>query len=155
MGKMGFADEGTAGDEGRDKVYDELKHLFSPEFLNRIDEVVYFHRLDQKHIRKIVDLMLRELNERLSERGIELVFSPAVKRFLAEKGFDEKFGARYLRRTVQGEVEDALAMELLKGSLGGSNRIRVSVKSRSISFKPLVDPDARPEDPVREPAGVS
>jgi ATP-dependent Clp protease ATP-binding subunit ClpC len=131
------------GDEGG-KVYDELTHLFSPVFLNRIDEVVYFHRLDQKHIRKIVDLMLRELNDRLSERGIELVFSPAAKRLLAEKGFDEKFGARYLRRTVQGEVEDALAMELLKGSLGGSTRIRVSVKSRSICFKPFAGPDSRP-----------
>ena len=155
MGKMGFADERTAADHGREKVYDELKHLFSPEFLNRIDEVVYFHRLDKKHIRKIVDLMLRELNERLSERGIELVFSPAAKRLLAEKGFDERFGARYLRRTIQGEVEDALAMELLKGSLAGSARIRVSVKSRSICFKSFVDSDSRPENTVREPAGVS
>ena len=155
MGKMGFAHERAAGDEGRDKVYDELKHLFSPEFLNRIDDVVYFHRLDRKHIRKIVDLMLLELNERLGERSIELVFSPAAKRFLAEKGFDEKFGARYLRRTVQGEVEDALAMELLKGSLEGADRIKVSVRAGSICFRPIMDPDKRPEGPVREPAGVS
>ncbi len=155
IGKMGFAGERTAAEDGREKVFDELKHLFSPEFLNRIDEVVYFHRLDRKHIRKIVDLMLQELNERLRERSIELVFSPAAKRLLAEKGFDEKFGARYLRRVVQGEVEDALAMELLKGSLGESTRIRVTVKSRSISFKPFDDGPSKPGKPAREPAGVS
>ena len=136
LSKMGFSHARDTAREDRDKVFDEVRRLFSPEFINRIDEIVYFHRLEKKHIRKIVDLMLSEVSGRLKERGIELVYSPRVKSYLADKGFDEKFGARYLRRTIQGEIEDNLAFELLRGRFEGCNTLFVGVRANSIHFRP-------------------
>jgi len=136
LSKMGFSHARDMAREDRDKVFDEVRRLFSPEFINRIDEIVYFHRLEKKHIRKIVDLMLAEVSGRLKERGIELVYSPRVKSYLADKGFDEKFGARYLRRTIQGEIEDNLAFELLRGRFEGCKTLFVGVRANSIHFRP-------------------
>ncbi len=136
LSKMGFSHARDTAREDRDKVFDEVRRLFSPEFINRIDEIVYFHRLERKHIRKIVDLMLAEVSGRLKERGIELVYSPRVKSYLADKGFDEKFGARYLRRTIQGEIEDNLAFELLRGRFEGCKTLFVGVRANSIHFRP-------------------
>ena len=136
IGKMGFSNEspetGTV-----EKVGEELKRLFSPEFLNRIDEVVYFHKLDRGHIRKIVDLMLDRINGKLWERKIELVFSTGVKKYLIERGFDENYGARNLRRVIQGEIEDSLANELLKGSIRENVRLKVMLKGKTIAFKSI------------------
>lgn len=154
MGKMGFS-RGEAADSGKDKVFDELKRLFSPEFINRIDEVVYFHRLEKQHIRQIVDLMLNEVNTRLKERPLELTFSPKVKSFLAERGFDERFGARYLRRAIQSEIEDALAFELLKGGFKECKKIYVGIKSNAIYFKPVDDISCTPEDAEKEEVNIS
>jgi ATP-dependent Clp protease ATP-binding subunit ClpC len=137
LGKMGFSDGAALGDAEKDRVFDELKRLFSPEFINRIDEVVYFHRLERKHIKKIVDLMLAEVNLSLMDRGLELVYSPKAKSHLAEKGYDAKFGARFLRRTIQSAIEDALALELLKGRFKDCCRIHVGVKSQSMYFRPI------------------
>ena len=114
---------------------EELKRLFSPEFLNRIDEVVYFHKLDRNHIRKIVDLMLARINEKLWDRKIELVFSAGVKKYLIEKGFDENYGARNLRRVIQSDIEDSLANELLKGTVPESARLKVVLKGKTVAFK--------------------
>ncbi len=137
MGKMGFSAGEKADDGERDRVFTEVKKLFSPEFLNRIDEVVYFHRLDKKHIRRIVDLMLEEINDNLREKDLELEFSPKVRSFLAEHGFDERFGARYLRRTIQNKIEDALAIEMLKGKYRDCKRIYVGVKTGTIYFRTI------------------
>jgi len=153
--RMGFIGGGEEPEDGKDTHFREMKRLFSPEFINRLDEVVYFHALDRKHIRKIVDLMLEDVNRRLSEKGIELVFSRGAKLCLAEHGFDEKFGARFLRRAVQNEVEDPLAMEMLKGKFESATRIFVGVKTKRIYFRALPDaekPGTGGEAPV-ETAG--
>jgi len=86
-----------------------------------------------------VDLMLEDVNRRLGEKEIELVFSRGAKLRLAEHGFDEKFGARFLRRAVQNEVEDPLAMEMLKGKFESATRIFVGVKAKRIYFRALPD----------------
>ncbi len=139
VSKLGFVSESANDSDGKEKVFDELKRIFSPELLNRIDEVVYFHKLDKKHIREIVDIMLNEVEDNLKERDIELRFSKRIKSFLAEKGFDEKFGARFLRRTITNEIEDPLAATLLKLRIDDHCIIHVGLKGKSVYFKPLTD----------------
>ncbi|MBN2157748.1 MAG: ATP-dependent Clp protease ATP-binding subunit [Spirochaetes bacterium] len=135
IGKMGFGDDESPESGAQERVSDEMKRLFSPEFLNRIDEVVIFHKLERSHIRQIVDLMLSRINEKLWDRKIELVFSAGVKKYLIDRGFDDNFGARNLRRVIQSDIEDALASEMLKGKIHDNTRLRVVLKGKSISFK--------------------
>jgi len=104
-----------AYDRMKEKLLGELKKTFRPEFLNRIDGVVVFHPLTKEHIRKIVDLMLVTATQQLAERGIKLEVTDAAKNFLVEKGYDEVFGARPLRRVIQDTVEDKLSESLLRG----------------------------------------
>jgi ATP-dependent Clp protease ATP-binding subunit ClpC len=154
LARMGFANAGESGGHEKDKVFDEVKRLFSPEFINRIDEVVYFHRLDKKHIRMIVDLMLSDVNERLKERNMKLLYSPKVKSYLAEKGFDEKFGARYLRRTIQTEIEDSLAVELLRGKFSECRRIYVGIKSNAVYFRACGDDEIIIDEAEKEKVNI-
>lgn len=132
-GKMGFSADARDGDT-REKVEDELKRFFSPEFLNRIDEVVYFHKLERTHVKRIVELLLNRLNDRLRTKHIECIFTPAVVRFIMDRGYSEEFGARHLRRVIQSDIEDLLANEFLKGTIRESSRIRVSMKGRNVAF---------------------
>jgi ATP-dependent Clp protease ATP-binding subunit ClpC len=99
----------------KDKVMDEVKRFFRPEFLNRVDAMTVFHPLEQDHILKIVDLMLNEVRKPLLEKALTLEVTQAAKEYLAEKGFDKQFGARPLRRVIQNEIEDALSEEVLAG----------------------------------------
>ena len=102
----------------KDKVLNEVKRFFRPEFLNRIDATVVFHALAQEHILSIVDLMLDQVRTELEEKRISLEATDAAKEFLAEKGYDPNFGARPLRRLIQDEVEDRLSEQLLGGQIG-------------------------------------
>jgi ATP-dependent Clp protease ATP-binding subunit ClpC len=135
--KMGFLEVEDFSMAEKEKVLDELRKLFTPEFINRLDEVVYFHKLNRDHIRKIVDLMLDEVNEKLEDRKLELEYSKGVRKYLSDYGFDEKYGARFLRRTIQNEIEDALATEVLKGRFDNCRKLFVGLKSKKIYFKPL------------------
>ena len=99
----------------KEKLLGELKKTFRPEFLNRIDNVVVFHALTKEHIRKIVDLMLATVSQQLAEKEVKLEVTDAAKDFLGEKGYDEVFGARPLRRVIQDMVEDKLSDSLLRG----------------------------------------
>ncbi len=99
----------------KDKLQDELKKAFRPEFLNRIDGVVVFHALTKEHIRQIVDLNLMNVSKQLAEKGIKLEVTESAKDLLGEKGYDEVFGARPLRRVIQNMVEDKLSDSLLRG----------------------------------------
>ena len=99
----------------KEKLLGELKKTFRPEFLNRIDGVLVFHSLSKEHIRKIVDLNLASVTRQLAEKGISLEVTDAAKDLLADKGYDEVFGARPLRRVIQDRVEDKLSEELLRG----------------------------------------
>lgn len=158
IGKLGFSRGGNFNNDEREKVFEELKSLFSPEFLNRIDEVVYFHKLNKIHIKEIVNIMLDEVNERLVERDMELVFSSRVKSYLADRGFDEKFGARYLRRAIQNEIEDKLAVELLEGKCRDCRKVFIGMKAKSIIFKPLhekIDSDTDNRDIEKEKADIT
>jgi ATP-dependent Clp protease ATP-binding subunit ClpC len=92
----------------------ELKRLFNPEFLNRVDDVVVFHPLDQKQIEAIFDIELGDLCTRMAEQNYRIRVLPSARHFLVEKGWDPKFGGRPLRRTIQRELEDPLAQMLLE-----------------------------------------
>jgi ATP-dependent Clp protease ATP-binding subunit ClpC len=109
--------EQQAYEKMREKVLDEVKRFFRPEFLNRIDATVVFHALSKKHIEKIVDLMLSQVAKQLIEKGVLLEVSPQAHQHLADTGFDPNFGARPLRRVIQNQVEDLLSEELLAGKI--------------------------------------
>jgi len=117
----------------KENLLNELKKAFRPEFLNRVDGVVVFHSLTQEQIRKIVDLMLATVSEQLSEKNIKLEVTEAAKDFLGEKGYDEVFGARPLRRVIQNMVEDKLSEDLLRGEFKVFDRV---FEVKSIVKKP-------------------
>ena len=136
---LGFAthsDEARTREEAyekmKDKLLGELKKTFRPEFLNRIDGVVVFHALTREHIRKIVDLMLTTVSKQLSEKGIALEVTDAARDFLGEKGYDEIYGARPLRRVIQDKVEDRLSEELLRGHFKSGETVVVDVEDNDI-----------------------
>lgn len=123
----------------KNKVLEELKRTFRPEFLNRIDEVIVFHALNREEIKSIVDLMVRPVAQQLMEKGIKLELSDEAKELLAKDGFDPNFGARPLRRSVQRLIENPLSEELLKGELEPGSVIKASAKGDQIVFEPLKD----------------
>jgi ATP-dependent Clp protease ATP-binding subunit ClpC len=137
-GKIGFTtdESGDAYENMKQTVEETMKRLFNPEFLNRIDEYVIFRTLKKEHMVEIIDLQLNDLTKRLTERGISLDLSKTAKEFLAEHGFDEKYGARPLRRTLQRFVEDPLAEEMLKGGYpeGSVIKGKLDKKSATIAF---------------------
>ncbi len=109
----------------RDKVMTELKRSFRPEFLNRIDESIVFHPLDEKHISEIVSLMSEELRKRLKEQEIDFTLTDSAKKFLAKVGFDPAYGARPLRRAIQKHIEDRLSEELLRGTIKKGDAVEI------------------------------
>ncbi len=122
----------------KDKAITALKKVFNPEFLNRVDEVVVFHILKKEHIRKIIDIMLDESKKQLEEKDMTFIIRESAKNFLIEKGYDEKYGARPLRRTIQRELEDPLANEILKGVFKKGSKITVNYRDKKIVFKEVI-----------------
>jgi ATP-dependent Clp protease ATP-binding subunit ClpC len=142
-GAIGFtsrSDEAKAKqmdyDKMKEKLLEELKKSFRPEFLNRIDGVVVFHSLTKDNIRKIVDLMLAQVSKQLEEKGIKLEVTEAAKDFLGEKGYDEVFGARPLRRVIQDMVEDKLSESLLRGTFRAQDTAIVDLEDGEIVVHP-------------------
>lgn len=127
-------DETKNYSEMKDKVLDELKRTFRPEFLNRVDETIVFHSLNQEHIRAIVTLMVNEVNNRLTEKGISIEVTNAAKDLLAKEGFDPMFGARPLRRVIQKRIEDRLSEELLKGNISTGDVVAIDAKENELTF---------------------
>ena len=111
----------------RDRVMEELRRDFRPEFLNRLDEIVLFHSLGKEELSRIVDIMVRELNDRLADRKVAISLTRAAKTRIAEIGFDPAYGARPLRRALQKRIGDALAMRLLGGEFPEGDRVTVDV----------------------------
>ncbi|MEV3502499.1 ATP-dependent protease ATP-binding subunit ClpC [Paenibacillus larvae] len=109
----------------KDKVMDELKKSFRPEFLNRIDEIIVFHSLDEKHIAQIVTLMAEDLRKRLKEQDVDFGLTDRAVKFLAKEGFDPTYGARPLRRAIQKHIEDRLSEELLKGNINKGDSLTI------------------------------
>jgi len=120
----------------KEKLLSELKKTFHPEFLNRIDGVVVFHALAKEHIRKIVDLLLSQVANQLGEKNIKLEVTDAVKDFLGEKGYDEVFGARPLRRVIQNMVEDKLSDGLLRGQFRAGDTAIVDLENGEVVTHP-------------------
>jgi ATP-dependent Clp protease ATP-binding subunit ClpC len=126
-------------DQMKEKLLGELKKSFRPEFLNRIDGVVVFHSLTKENIRKIVDLMLTSVTKQLAEKEITLEVTDAAKDFLGEKGYDEVFGARPLRRVIQDKIEDKLSEELLHENIKAKSKVVVDVEGDEIVLRPLTE----------------
>jgi len=122
-------------DKMKGQVLDEMKKKFRPEFLNRIDEKIVFRPLSKEDLSNIVGIMIEDLNERLREKGISMTVSKKSKSFLVEKGYDPKFGARPLRRTIEDNLEDVLSEEILKGRFGYGSRIKVDVENDKLVFR--------------------
>jgi ATP-dependent Clp protease ATP-binding subunit ClpC len=136
---MGFGVEESADNEYekiREKILDETKRVFKPEFLNRLNDLVIFKSLGREDMHSIVDLELRNVSERLKERGLSFEFADAAKEFLIEKGYDEKYGARPLRRAVEKYLEDSLAEAILAGSIKSGESIQVDLQEdgQALSF---------------------
>jgi ATP-dependent Clp protease ATP-binding subunit ClpC len=108
-------------------ISDSVKKAFSPEFLNRLDDIIVFKSLEKKDILKIVDLPLKELKERMLEMGYKIVISPKLKNFLAEKGYDEKYGARPLNRAIQKYVEDPIAEKMIEEEIKKGDTVKVGL----------------------------
>ena len=139
---LGFhhADASDEYQRMKDRVMEEVKRAFNPEFLNRIDEVLVFHRLAMEHLLRIVDIEAGEVIERVAERGMELSLSNDAREFLAKVGSDEQYGARPLRRAVQHYVEDPLSELLLRGGFepGARLDIRAVPEEDRLVFEPMV-----------------
>jgi len=108
-------------------VKEELKKFFRPEFINRIDSIVIFKPLSMEHVKKIVDIMIKRLEERLKDRKIELELSERAKEYLARKGYDPAFGARPLRRIIEKEIETPLAMKIISGEIKDNDRVFIDI----------------------------
>jgi len=116
------------------KINDALKKTFNPEFLNRVDDIIIFHALDKEHIAAIIDIRLEEFKARLALQDIQVRVTPGAKSLLADKGFDQAYGARYLERSIQKMLEDPLAEEILQGRFGEGSRIRVTKRGEELVF---------------------
>ncbi|MGW8324921.1 MAG: ATP-dependent chaperone ClpB, partial [Desulfobacterales bacterium] len=127
----------SSREEMEDRVTEALRASFKPEFLNRIDEIIIFHNLTQEQIGDIVDIQMKRLESRLAEMNMELVLSDKARAFLAEKGFDQIYGARPLKRTIQRYIENPLSMEILQGSISEGTKLKADVEGDRIVFNPL------------------
>jgi len=123
--------------EMRDKMEQALHAAFRPEFLNRIDETLYFHRLTREQLAKIVDIQFALLQKRLEERGIGIGLSEAARKTLADRGYDPAFGARPLKRLIQREIENPLARCILSGEFGEGDALEVDAHEGALSFRKI------------------
>ena len=122
----------------KDKVMDEVKRFFRPEFLNRVDATVVFHQLSRPEILEIVDLMMDQVRGELKEKQVQLEMTDAARDYLGEKGFDPVLGARPLRRLIQNEVEDTLSDDLLSGRLHENETVVVDLEDGKIVVRAKV-----------------
>jgi ATP-dependent Clp protease ATP-binding subunit ClpC len=126
---LGFhiQDETTAYENMRERVKDEIERAFNPEFLNRVDDIIVFHPLSRDQISEIVHIMLKEVRDRLEEESLRLQLTDAALEFLVDRGYDEKFGARPLRRAIQRFIEDPLSEKILMSEFPRNEEIEVDV----------------------------
>ena len=154
-GVLGFQKSGEEELQAQmeSKINEVLKKTFNPEFLNRVDTTVIFHALSKEHITEIIDIELDEFKARLRHRDITVRITPGAKNLIAEKGFDQTYGARYLKRTLQKLLEDPLAEEILQGNFVEGSRIRVTKKGDILVFDDERESSETVEDKKKEIAG--
>lgn len=135
LGFMSDSDEKKDYERMKSGVMEEVRRIFKPEFLNRIDEIMVFHVLNKENIKKIVTILLKTLEKRCKEQmDITLTVTGSVKEYLAETGFDSKYGARPLRRAIQSRIEDKLANEILEGKIKRGDAVQVRIHNKEIYF---------------------
>lgn len=136
--KLGFGagdDEKADYEAMKSNVMEELKRMFKPEFLNRIDDIIVFHALNKEDISKIIGIMLKEISKRIYEQmKITLNVTASAKKYLVDSGYDKKYGARPLRRALVSKVEDPLAEEILAGKVKAGDKVRVTLSGKSLKF---------------------
>lgn len=155
---FGFGEqvEGDKYSKMKSGISEDVKRIFSPEFLNRVDDLIVFHQLGRKEIVKIVDVITTDLLKRLKTQNIEVEITQEVKEYIAEKGFDENYGARPLKRTIQKYLEDPLSEEILNKKIneGAKLSTKVDLTKEKIQFE-IIDIGApknqnEPEEPVEQ-----
>jgi len=117
------------------KFVEEAKKLFRPEFLNRVDDMIVFHQLTRKDLEKIIQIELTEVTDRLKDKKLEFVLTPEVLALLIDKGYDDAYGARPLKRTIQRHIENVLAEEILSGKFKPGDKIKALVRGETIIFE--------------------
>jgi ATP-dependent Clp protease ATP-binding subunit ClpC len=122
-------------DNLKQKLLDETKRVFRPEFLNRVDDTIVFHPLTRQDLEQIIHIELKEVMDRLKDKKMELVLSPEVLKFLIDQGYDPVFGARPLKRTIQRYIENVLAEEILGGKFEEGSKIVAEIRGERISFE--------------------
>ena len=138
---LGFSNENKENNVEKDyetikkEVMGELKKEFRPEFINRIDEIIVFHKLNDEEISSIIDLLLKNVEQRLVEQGLNIKIDKTVKELIAKKGVDKEFGARPLRRAIQNIVEDKLAEEILDGNIKPGLEAKLVAKDDKVELK--------------------
>ncbi|MGZ4742222.1 MAG: AAA family ATPase, partial [Oryzihumus sp.] len=157
LGFSAGSDTRTGYERMKNKVQDELKQHFRPEFLNRVDDIIVFPQLTQEEIVAIVDLMVAKLDERLKDKDMGIELTPAAKNLLAKKGYDPVLGARPLRRTIQRDIEDALSEKILYGEIKAGEIVLVDTdddeKNPQFTFHGTPH-TAAPDSPPVETAGT-
>ncbi len=150
---VGFAQEDVDGsyDNMKKKVMTEVKKLFNPELLNRIDETIIFHQLGIPEILQIVNLLLADVARRLAERGISFTLTDAARKFLANKGYEPSLGARPLRRAIQKYLEDPLAEEILRGQFAGDCNVAIDHKEGAEELSFDISVKQKTDEPEDEP----
>ena len=133
---MGFSpiNDQNSYEKMREKIMDEAKRQFRPEFLNRLDDIIVFRSLTKPDLIQILDLEIKKVMQRLKGKRLELVLDEKAKDFLVEKGYDPTYGARPMRRSVERFLEDPLAEEILKGSLHEGEPVQVTVENNKLVF---------------------
>ena len=145
--------------EAHQKIQQDLKKTFRPEFLNRVDEIIIFHTLASEQVKQIVDLQMQEISARLAERGLTVELTEAAREWLAEEGYDPQFGARPLKRTLQRRVESPLSVQLLNGVFQSGDTVVIDVGEEGLTFAqkgvPVEEAAFAREEALIERGGVS
>jgi len=131
-----FMLDGVDGEIASERVMGALRDHFRPEFLNRVDEIVQFQKLDRSDIDRVVDLQMAGLEKRLQEQDIRLVLTPEAREMIADEGYDPAYGARPLKRVIQKRVQDPLALEMLTGAVKPGEDVEVSVADSALVMAP-------------------
>jgi ATP-dependent Clp protease ATP-binding subunit ClpB len=134
LGSVFFQDTSAGAQDRTEKVLAEVQAHFRPEFVNRVDEIIVFEPLGREEIAQIVDIQLRVLDRRLADRKLTIRLAPAAREYLANKGYDPFFGARPLKRLIQREIQDVLAMKLLAGEVGEGDTVEIDANEGALEF---------------------
>ncbi|MBU1949831.1 MAG: ATP-dependent Clp protease ATP-binding subunit [Candidatus Eisenbacteria bacterium] len=153
QGRMGFLQEDSevTYESMKNTVMDEVRKVFNPEFLNRIDEILVFRSLEREHLEEIVKILISEVNNRLGDRKMKISLTAGAINLLLERGFEPSLGARPLRRAIQREIEDPLSEMVLKGKFGHGTEIRILKRGGELIFEEKNSKDEETDQPVEVP----